>query len=399
MDVLRRSVIASAVAAVVTSWLSLPSDAAAQVVKPLPGASGGPSYGHSVDAAGNVVGSSVDKPQVWRPSGSTYAIEPLALPAGESWGGANFINAGGTAIAGYTQRADLVSATATVWTVPPASAAYAPTPLPSPATAVLTDAYAVNAGGEVAGYFEDADAGTGAVVWTPPAVAGGSYAVDVLPKLTGWTDTAATAINGAGHVAGYAFGHPVDIFHAAVWEKSGATYTPKNVLSADSALVTAMNDHGTGAGVYAGDQPMVMVQFEGDYYAGELDVPFGTTDGATNAVNNHDGLVGYLKDPTTATSGAEAAMWLPTETGWELVNLDQWLNQVDPTRGAQWTLTEAFGISDNWLVTGVGRLGTSSAFDRGFVLDVSSLVPEPGAALAMLATPLVLLRRGRRRRA
>ena len=393
MVAFRRTCIAAAVVVTASSAL-FPSPAGAQVVKSLPGA---PSYGQSVDAAGNVVGISVDKPNLWRPSGNTYLGEPLALPAGQSWGGANAINASGSAIAGYTKPADLTTATATVWTVPPASAAYAPTPLPSPATAVLTDAYAVNAGGEVAGYLENANENTTAVVWTPPAVAGGSYAANVLPRLSGWTDTAATAINGAGHVAGYTFGHPVDIFRAAVWEKSGATYAPKNVVSADSALVTAMNDYGTGAGVYAGDQPMVMVQFEGDYYAGELDVPFGTTDGATNAVNNHDALVGYLKDPTTGTIGAEAALWLPTETSWQLVNLDQWLNQVSPALGSQWTLTEAYGISDNWLVTGVGRVATSG-FDRGFVLDVSSLVPEPtAAALAMLAAPMLLVRRRRRR--
>lgn len=370
------------------------SSARAQVAKMLsapPGSSSGPTYAQSIDGAGRVVGYYDGKPMLWSRSDSTYVGQHLALPPGAASGGANFISSGG-AIAGYTQPSDQSTATATVWTAPP-SGAYAPTLLPSPPTAVLTDAYSVNDSGDVGGYFENASAQTAAVVWTAPAVAGGAYSANVLPKLAGWTDTAATTINNLGHVAGYAFGHPVDGFHAAVWEKNGSTYTPKNVLSADSALITAMNDYGTGVGVYAGDQPLVMVQYEGDYYAGELDVPFGTSDGATNAVNNHDALVGYLKDPTTATSGAEAALWLPTETSWELVNLDKWLDEVSPISGAQWTLMEAFGISDNWLVTGHALYDGRS--ERAFVLDVSSLVPEPAGVLAALCVPLLLTRRRR----
>ena len=130
-----------------------------------------------------------------------------------------------------------------------------------------------------------------------------------------------------------------------------------------------------------------MVLFEGDYYAAELEVPFGSSDSASNAVNSHDALAGYLKDPGTAQAGAEAALWLPTDDEWELVNLDNWLNTADPTLGTQWTLLEAFGLSDSWLVAGHGLYdadgpGGQPPVERGFVLDASPLVPEPTGALA-----------------
>ena len=45
------------------------------------------------------------------------------------------------------------------------------------------------------------------------------------------------------------------------------------IASCLSLVVTAMNDSGVGAAVYNGDQPGVMVNFEDEYYAFELNVP------------------------------------------------------------------------------------------------------------------------------
>ena len=121
-------------------------------------------------------------------------------------------------------------------------------------------------------------------------------------------------------------------------------------------------------------------EYDGEYYALDLPTPFGATSGATNAVNNHDALVGYLTEPTTPQPGDEAALWLPTETQWDFINLDQWLNEANPSLGARWVLNEATSISDTWLVTGYGEF---DSVERGFVLDVSSLVPEPGGLAAV----------------
>src|SRR5207248_182855 len=149
-----------------------------------------------------------------------------------------------------------------------------------------------------------------------------------------------------------------------------------------SNLVTAINDSGTGAGVYDDTQPLVMVRSGADYTATNLPMPAGATDGASNTVNNLNVIAGDVKDPTTPTTGPEAALWLPSGNQWNYMNLDLWLNQTDPAAGAQWTLMEATSLTDNGLLAGRGMFdpdgtGPQSAAPRGFVLDVTSLVPEP----------------------
>ncbi|MGB7157289.1 MAG: hypothetical protein WBD40_04435, partial [Tepidisphaeraceae bacterium] len=261
--------------------------------------------------------------------------------------------------------------------------------------AALTAAYAINATGHAAGFATDASDISIGVTWTPAG--GGSYGTTLLP-FPGRTDSVATAVNNQGDIAGYTNG--TGGLLGAVWlNNGGGTYTPKTVISGEDAIITAMNEYGTGAGVYDGDQPLVMVYFEGDFYALNLSAPFGTTHGASNAVNNFDALAGYVKDPTTATLGEEAALWLPTETQWDFLNLDQWLDETDPALGTKWTLTDALSLSDTWLVAGNGLydpdgLGPLPAAERAFLLDVSSLVPEPSAlAMALLAAPMLLRRR------
>jgi hypothetical protein len=377
--------------------LALSPIARAQVVRQLPSSttnSLSSSVGQSIDASGVVVGYTTGLlPALWRPNGSNYLLEPLPFPSGAARGAANSINAGG-AIAGYTQPNDESTATATVWTAP-AGGAYSATLLPSPSGSTLTSAYSINATGSIGGFRENASQHDNAVVWDP---IGPAYTATVLPGLAGWVDSAATAINDHGDLAGYSFaalGGP----RGAVWQKTPTGYVAKDVIAgADDVVITAINNFGTGAGVVNGDQAAVMVLFEGDYYAGELNVPFGSSDSAANALNNDDYIVGYLKDPTTAQSGAEAAMWIPGDDEWELFNLDNWLNQIDPALGAQWVLEEATSISDNGLVTGYGIFdstptGGLPGVERGFVLDVSSLVPEPSGLCALLIAPMLLVRR------
>jgi hypothetical protein len=389
--------IATGVSAFVALVLSVAA-ADAQVVRQLQTSSSrGDSIGQAVNSAGVVAGAGPSGPSIWRPG--AYGLEFLPLPAGNTGGYGNSIASSG-AIAGYVQPQDGSTATATIWTAPTPGSAYSAATLPSPSGSTLTDAYSINASGSIGGYRETATGHTNAVVWDP---INSAYTATLLPGLPGWGDTAATATNDNGDLAGYSFaalGGP----RGAVWQKTPTGYVPKDVIAgADDVVITAINNFGTGAGVVNGDQAAVMVYFEGDYYAGELNVPFGSSDSAANAVNNADGLAGYLKDPTTAQTGPEAALWLPGEDEWELVNLDDWLNKTDPALGARWVLEEAYGLSDNWIVTGHGMFDPDGAgpipfVGRGFVMDVSSLVPEPSGVFALISGPLLILRRRRRRR-
>jgi hypothetical protein len=380
-----------------------PAVASAQLVRELvPAGADAASFAQSVNASGVVVGitrgDAGDQPAVWTPTpGGGYVANALPLPAGEAYGAANSIGAGG-AIAGYTQPLDGSTATATLWTS--TGSGYIATPLPAPAGAAATGAYSVNASGQVAGFMTSAADVITAVSWTPNGP-GGAYTASTFP-IDGRTHSVATAVNDQGDLAGYTTGLGGDLGQA--WVNDGAgNYVAKSVVSAGNVSVTSMNVYGTGAGVYDGQFPLVMVYFDGDFYAGNLSTPSVDATGATNAVNNFDALVGNLKDPTTPTPGTEAAIWIPTDTSWDYLNLDQWLDASEPAAGAHWRLLDALSIGDGWLVAGNGlydpdgAAGPLEASERAFLLDVSTLVvPEPtvfGILVPSLAVTLLARRR------
>lgn len=346
-----------------------------------PGQGSDASFAQSVHPDGRVAGfctaGGAEVAVVWRAGASGYEAQSLPAPAGWPLGGANSISFAGH-IVGYAQPDDLSTASAVVWS--PSGASYLPTLLGWPAGAALTAAYSINSSGHVAGFSQAANGIASAIAWQP-----GGYANPILLPAArpNQTESVAAAVNDDGDVAGYTLG-PGGL-QGAVWIRSGNSYTPHTVISGGSAVITAMNLYGTGAGVYVGNRPLVMVYYEGEFYAMNLPMPGGATDGASNSVNNFDAIVGYAKDPDTETFGPEAALWLPTETQWEYTNLDRWLDEVDPAQGVRWTLTDALSLSDTWLVAGAGLYdpdgqGPEPPVERGFVLDASSLVPEPSCA-------------------
>jgi probable HAF family extracellular repeat protein len=87
----------------------------------------------------------------------------------------------------------------------------------------------------------------------------------------------------------------------------------------------------------------------------------------------------------------------------QMIDLDIWLDANNPTEGAKWTLSLAAGLSNTGWITGTGSYdpdgpGGVAEADRAFLLDASSLVPEPaGIALLGLALPALLHRRRRKR--
>ena len=122
----------------------------------------------------------------------------------------------------------------------------------------------------------------------------------------------------------------------------------------------------------------------------------GTSSSRGAAINSAGAVVGWCPhgfDFDTAT------LWTPDLT---MIDLDAWFDAVNPTLGAQWELNQAHGISDAGLITGSGYYddgpGGLSDGSRAFVLDASSLVPEPaGLVLLALLTPVTLCRNRRRR--
>lgn len=335
---------------------------------------------------------------VWtKGAGGAYSPQLLPLAAGQDDGFANAVNAAGV-IAGYQFDAT-GNPTATIWQR--SGSAYGVTALPTPAGAVGASAYAINAAGEVAGFGQTATGDTFGVVWRPAV--GGGYSTVSLARPAGVSgEVAATGINDHGLVVGYGL-VPDGTYVPVAWEAGGAARVVNVVLS---AVATSVNNNGVGAGVdISGDdpQPLVVVPFEGEYYGGTLPVAGFNGRGASNHANDDDVLVGYAVEESDSVTGHVAALWKPTDTYWDYVNLNEWLLGQTPVFGPRWTLRDANFITGTNLVVGDGiydfdGLGPRAGIDRAFVLDVSAVVPEPaGVGAVGFMAAVVTARRQRRR--
>lgn len=114
----------------------------------------------------------------------------------------------------------------------------------------------------------------------------------------------------------------------------------------------------------------------------ELPQPVGWDSSTPHAISNGGTAVGVSYP---AVAGNSAAFLWPNDT--TFVNLDAWLDEVNPAAGAEWQLLDAFDISDNSVVLGEGIHALVGGGTRvePFLLDVSALVPEPSAVVIALA--------------
>jgi uncharacterized membrane protein len=215
--------------------------------------------------------------------------------------------------------------------------------------------YAINDAGTAVGYagkFYGGLLARRAVRWE----ASGSAAIELRPLGSGQTYSEAVAINTAGTAVGYeAFsaGYPP---RAVRWDASGTAATELGNLGIDS----------------------------GD----------GLPRSGASAINDAGAAVGFAVKYTAGGTliGSRAVVWNSDAIPIDLNTL------IDPASG--WTLTNALAISiTNW-VAGVGDFdpdgaGPLDAYPRAFLLDVSSVVPEPDSLSLLAVVGLALLRRRR----
>jgi hypothetical protein len=69
--------------------------------------------------------------------------------------------------------------------------------------------------------------------------------------------------------------------------------------------------------------------------------------------------------------------------GGQMTDLKAWLDANNPTDGPKWYLSQARSLSNTGWVTGFGNYdadgpGGAAPVRRAYLLDASSLVPEPG---------------------
>jgi probable HAF family extracellular repeat protein len=172
-----------------------------------------------------------------------------------------------------------------------------------------------------------------------------------------------------------------------------------------------VNDAGQVAGFseIAGSVARHAFLYTGTPGAGGLMHDLGTLGGMQSqgeAINNAGQVVGWSEIAGSTIRHAFLYTGTPGVDG-RMLDLDTWLDANNPTEGAKWTLLEVafphISISSNtgW-ITGVGVYdpdgpGGIAPADRAYLLDASSIVPEPSALALLGLGGLTFLRRRRNR--
>jgi hypothetical protein len=267
--------------------------------------------------------------------------------------------------------------------------------------------------GYMAKYIGPSYRGYRAVRWNASGTA--AIELDKLePQDDHITSCFAYAINGAGTAVGSADKYNAGTIlnsRAARWDGSGTAITELGNLGTNNAGVTscaarAINAGGTAVGsankyvggLYRGNRA---VRWDASGTAATELTNLGTdssgsANGAAYGINADGNAVGTEEKYVGGTPfGNRAVLWDRNAGVFDLNTL------IDPASG--WTLTEADGISDgNWVV-GSGSFdpdgsGPLSAYNRAFLLNVSSVVPDPGSVCLLTVSGLAMLRRRQRAR-
>jgi probable HAF family extracellular repeat protein len=165
-----------------------------------------------------------------------------------------------------------------------------------------------------------------------------------------------------------------------------------------NSTAQAINDAGTIVGYFFFSGGFHAFRYSGSGPMQDLGTLGGTSSAAYD-INDQGFIAGYAY---SAPGVFPAALWRPDGS---IVNLDAWLDSVNPTEGARWRLDSAQAINNSGLIAGYGLFDTNNDgvvnfFDetRAFVLDAGTLVPEPCALwAATIALAVGLGRRSPRR--
>jgi probable HAF family extracellular repeat protein len=248
----------------------------------------------------------------------------------------------------------------------------------------LSNAEEINDSGAVAGF--GAAVGHG-VRFQPPST------IEDLGLIGTDNESVSWAINNSGSVVGYSrrkVNLSITRQRAFVYNGSGPMQDLLGLPSTTFSGAKAINDSGVIVGeTWRGPSPSTQSGFRytGSSPAQTLLLPPGGGSVSVQAINNDGFVVGSL----TTSTYTHAMLWRPDNS---YVDLDTWLDQVDPAAGASWSLGIATGINSAGMIVGDTPSGLSN--DVAFVLNASSLIPEP-ASSALIGAGLTLLTLRRRR--
>ena len=274
-----------------------------------------------------------------------------------------------------------------------------------------TVASAINDAGTVVGYAQKfdggADRGYRAVRWDASSAAAIELG-HLGTNSSGVTNSSAQAINIAGTIVGHAERYSGNTYlgmRAVRWDSTTTVATELGHLGTDSTGFTTtevydINEAGTAIGLapkYSGNTLLGkrVVRWDASTTAatelGTLGI--AKTRYFAYEINNAGMSVGYadtlIGDPGEPGEELRAVLWNLDGNAIDLNTL------IDPASG--WRLEKALGISDTNCVRGLGVFdpdgpGGQFGYYRLFLMDVSSLVPEPGS-LMLLGIAVVALSR------
>jgi probable HAF family extracellular repeat protein len=254
-------------------------------------------------------------------------------------------------------------------------------------------AYGINNSGQVVGQANLAGNVTHhAFRYTGIPGAGGAMA-DL--GTLGGTVSSGNDINDAGQVTGYATTTGDIAYHAFRYTGTpgaGGAMVDLGSLGGTFCIGNAINKSGQVAGVSDTGEFDVDTNpinhaffYTGTPGAGGAMFDLQTLGGLNSSANGMNDA-GYVVGQAQRSTGTDewATLWL-NDAGHTAIDLDAWLDAVNPTAGALWTLNLSFAqfdINNNGLVSGVGLYDDGSNLGPrrlAFMLDVSSLVPEPSS--------------------
>jgi probable HAF family extracellular repeat protein len=331
--------------------------------------------------------------------GAGGVLRDLIVLPGDQTGFANAINSSGQ-VAGYSQGA-------TVFT-PAHAFRYDGTPGAGGVVRPLgtlggdsSEGLGINDLGQLTGVSKSnpsgPNPGTYAFIYTGTPGAGG-----VMKSLgsLGGTTSSGVAINNAGQVAGYSLLGDNATFHAFRYDGLPGTGTMRDLGTLPGYTIshaTAINASGQVAGsVETADTGHAFI-YKGTPGIDGVMIDLGTLPGGTISAAVGLTNAGYVLGISDRAGDTEfhPALWRPDGS---VIDLEEWLDAANPAQGAQWNLTDAFitGISNTGLITGDGIYtapGEAFGNERAFILDASSLVPEPSSVVMLMAATLLIRRR------
>ncbi len=251
---------------------------------------------------------------------------------------------------------------------------------------IVSHASDINSSGVVVGFSSDASNQTRAFRYS------GAGPMQDLGTLGG--HSYANAINAAGVIVGEAYvdntGGPSHAFRYT----DASAMQDLGTLGGSYSVAYGINTAGTIVGKAS---TLTGAEHAFRYTSGGGMIDLGTIGGNFSAADDINDLGAIVGQSTLPSSAIHATLWKPSGA---ILDVDAWFNSVNPTEGPKWELTALTKINSDGLASGYGFYNDGSgnrAF--GFILDVSSQIPEPsGAPLMTLAVAAMFRRRTTRSR-